>query len=442
MNRNTKPHVVIVGGGFGGLQVARHLKKVNCQVTLIDRNNHHLFQPLLYQVATGGLSEANIAVPLRSVLRKHKNCETLMAEVVDFDIANKKVLLLDGEVAYDYLVVAAGAVTSYFGNDHFAQYAPGLKSLDDAREVRTRIFAAFEAAEREKNLELRKPWMNFVVVGGGPTGVELAGAISEIARKTLIKDFRHINPADAQIILVEGSDRVLGPFDPKLSTFAKESLESMGVQVMTSARVTNVEQDKVTVDQDGKEVSIPTWTVIWGAGVQGNKLGAKLAAATGVEAVRGGRVPITTQLCIEGHSDVFALGDIASGKDKNDVPIPGLAAAAMQQGSWLAKHLTNLIEGKASDEQFAYNNKGTMATIGKNSAIVQVGEKQMSGFFAWMTWMGLHLLLLVQFRSRTLVFLQWVWSYLTFSRSSRLILGVKKVAIPGREISRDEPDAS
>ncbi len=442
MSSSSVPHIVIIGGGFGGLQVARKLKHVNCRITLIDRSNHHLFQPLLYQVATGGLSDANIAVPLRSILRAHANCETVMAEVVDFDIENKKVLLMDGEADYDYLIVAAGAVSSYFGNDHFAKYAPGLKSLDDAREVRMKTFAAFEAAERELDTELREPWMNFVVVGGGPTGVELAGAISEIARMTLTKDFRRINPADARVYLVEAGPRILGPFSESTSQKAQASLESMGIEVMTGTMVTNVEQNKVHLKQGDKEMVLPTWTVLWGAGVQANGLGAKLSAAAGVEPARGGRIPVTTQLNVEGHKEIFAIGDITSCKDKNDVLVPGLAAAAMQQGAWLAKHLEKLIAGKPANDEFVYKNKGSMATIGMNSAVAEFGTKQYSGFFAWVLWMGVHLLLLVQFGNRILVLTQWAWNYFTFSRSSRLILGIDKVAIPGHEVQRGDDDGS
>lgn len=436
MNRSSLPHVVIIGGGFGGLQTARRLKRAQCQVTLVDRRNHHIFQPLLYQVATGGLSAANIAQPLRRILSKQSNCETLMAEAVDFDIENKKVLLADGELDYDYLVVAAGAVSSYFGNDHFEEHAPGLKSIEDAEIIRTKTYVAFEAAERETDDKAREQWLNFVIVGGGPTGVELAGAISEIANQTLKHDFRRINPSDAKVILVEAGPRILGPFSESISQKAQNALEKMGVDVRTSTMVVDVAEDHVQLKQGDEVITVPTRTIVWGAGVQANKLGCKLAKACGVEPARGGRIPVTSRLNVQGHEQIFAIGDITSCMNQDGKPLPGLAATAMQQGDYLAKQIDAHLRGNPSTQDFQYVDKGSMATIGLKSAVAQFGKKEYDGFFAWLMWMTVHLFLLVQFQTRVLVFLQWTWNYFTMHRTSRLILGIKRVALPGHKAHR------
>ncbi len=418
------PRIVVVGGGFAGLEVARRLRKSPVDVTLVDRHNYHLFQPLLYQVATGGLSPANIATPLRSIVRKQPNCEVLLAEVVDFDVNHQRVVLADGELKYDKLVLAAGATHSYFGNDHWEQFAPGLKTVSDAAEIRRRIYVAFEAAERETDAERRRALMTFVVVGGGPTGVELAGALSEVARHTLKNDFRHINPGEARILIVEAAPHILSHYPDDLCQKAAKKVRDLGIEVHTATMVTEITADLVRLQpKDGEEQVIMTETVLWGAGVAANPLGKKLADSLGLEADRAGRLPVNENCQIAGHDDIFVIGDIAKFIAADGNPLPGLASVAVQQGAYVAKAITSQIKTGMIAKPFVYSDKGTMATIGRASAVAEIGKFKFCGWFAWILWLFIHLMLIVQFQNRVLILLQWAWNYMTFNRSNRIILG-------------------
>ncbi|QDV85865.1 NAD(P)/FAD-dependent oxidoreductase [Planctomycetes bacterium TBK1r] len=440
------PHVVIIGGGFGGLETAQRLRKANVRVTIVDRHNYHLFQPLLYQVATGGLSPANIATPLRAIVRKQANCEVLMAEVEDIDVTNQKLVLADGELEFDILVVASGATHSYFGRDDWEPVAPGLKTLADATRIRKRIYLAFEAAERETDEELRKALLTFVVVGGGPTGVELAGALSEIAAHTLKHDFRHINPEDSRILVIEAAPHILAHYPEELCKRAAEKVRSLGIEVHTHTKVTEITPDQVRLATADEETVVLTKTVLWGAGVQASPLGKKLAAACGLETDRAGHLPVTDRLNIAGHENIFAIGDIATCLGQDGKPLPGLAAVAVQQGAYVAKRIAayGAAVGKNSDggkglpamassatgKPFIYNDKGTMATIGRAAAVAEIGKHQFCGFFAWILWLFVHLMLIVKFQNRVLILLQWAWSYATFNRSNRIISGEQPVVLP------------
>ncbi len=417
------PHVVIVGGGFGGLELAKRLKRAPVRVTLVDRNNYHLFQPLLYQVATGGLSPANIAMPLRSILRRHTNCNVVLAEVTDVDVARKHLVLADGELGYDYLVVAAGGTHSYFGNDQWEAHAPGLKSIHDATRIRSRIYAAFEAAERETDPETRRQLMTFVVIGAGPTGVELAGALSEIAKHTLKYDFRHINPADAKIMIVEAGEHVLSSYPVALCEKAEQTIRALGIEVHTKSKVTDITNDHVCISTAQGEKIVPTRTVLWAAGVKANPLGVKIAAACGVVPDRAGRVPVGPRLTVGAFDNIFVIGDLAFCLDVNGKPLPGVAPVAMQQGKFVAKLICGLCNGKPTTEPFVYRDPGTMATIGRAAAVAQVGKLKMVGLLAWVLWLVIHLMQIVQFQNRLLILSQWGWNYLTFNRSARLITG-------------------
>ena len=425
-------HVVIVGGGFGGLETAKRLYRSDVRITLVDRHNYHLFQPLLYQVATGGLSPANIATPLRSILRKQTNCRVVMAEVTDFDIDHHRITLADGELEYDILVVAAGATHSYFGKDEWAPLAPGLKTIDDATSIRKRIYLAFEAAEREPLAKVREELMTFVVVGGGPTGVELAGAISEIAVHTLRNDFRHIDPEDARILLVEAAPHVLAHYPDELCQRAEEKIRSLGIEVHTHTKVVDIAEDHVTLETAEGELTVATRTVLWGAGVQANPLGKKLAASCGVETDRAGRIAVNDRLRIEGHDDVYVIGDLATCLDEEGKPLPGLGAVAIQQGVHVAKTIDAQINGTTPSEPFQYKNRGTMATIGRAAAVAQIKGRQYCGYFAWLLWLFVHLLLIVQFQNRLLILLQWAWNYVTFNRSARIITGEQPILVKSR----------
>ena len=414
--------VIIIGGGFGGLHAAKKLKRAPVRVTLLDRRNFHLFQPLLYQVATGALSPANIAAPLRAVLKNQKNAQVLLAEVRDIDVANRIVVLADGSASYDTLIVAAGARHHYFGHPEWEQFAPGLKTIEDATAIRRRILLAFEKAEREVDMERRRAHLTFVVVGGGPTGVELAGAIGELAHYTLRGNFQHINPADAQILLIEGTDRILPPYVPKLSAKAAESLLRMGVTVKTGTVVTAIEENAVTVRCNEQIERIPTDTILWAAGVDASPLSRVLATATGAALDRAGRITVQPDLTLPGHAEVFVIGDMANFSHQDGKPLPGVAPVAMQQGKYVAK----LIEGRLRDETlppFRYKNLGNMATIGRAAAVVDFGWIRFSGFFAWMAWLFVHLMNLIAFGNRVLVLMQWAGNYITRNRSARLITG-------------------
>ncbi|QDT04609.1 NADH dehydrogenase-like protein [Rubripirellula lacrimiformis] len=417
-----RPHVVIVGGGFGGLETAKRLRQCDVDITMIDRHNFHLFQPLLYQVATGGLSPANIATPLRSILRRQANCQVILAEVTDIDVANSELKLVDGVQPFDVLVVAAGATHSYFGNDQWAQFAPGLKTIADATNIRRRIYLAFEAAERQPDAAIRQKLLTFVVVGAGPTGVELAGALAEIAEHTLKNDFRKINPSETRIVIVEAAPHVLAHYPPELCLRAAEKIRSLGIEVRTHTKVVDVTADHVRLECDGKQEVIETETVLWGAGVAANPLGRKLATACKVEPDRGGRVPVDCKLNVEGFANIFAIGDVASCKDQDGKPLPGLAPVAIQQGAFVAQQIADRVRGNVNDKPFVYHDRGTMATIGRAIAVAQIGSRQFCGFVAWLLWLFVHLMLIVQFQNRVLILMQWAWNYVTFNRSARLIV--------------------
>ncbi len=415
-------HVVIVGGGFGGLHAALSLGDAPVKVTLIDKRNFHLFQPLLYQVATGGLSPAEISSPLRSILNKQQNTTVLMGEVQDVDPQQQKIFLNKGEINYDTLIVATGVSHHYFGNEQWAPTAPGLKTVEDALEMRRRIFMAFEAAEKEHDAEKRRAWLTFVIVGGGPTGVELAGAISELAYSTLKKDFRNIDTAEAKIILVEGMDRVLPPYSPDLSAKAEESLVNLGVEVRTKALVTNIADKLVTIRQGDDTTIVEARTVLWAAGVKASAMGGILAEHTGAELDRVGRVMVEQDLSIKGYPQIFVLGDLANFTKPDGKPLAGVAPVATQEGKYVADLIVKRLEGKTSPA-FEYNDAGSLSVIGRHSAVADFGKIKMSGFFAWLIWVFVHIYYLIEFDNKLVVFIQWTWSYFTRKRGARLITG-------------------
>lgn len=412
------PHIVIIGGGFGGLAAARRLAKHDVRITLIDRQNHHLFQPLLYQVATAGLSPADIASPIRALLAKHTNVEVRMGEVVGVDLSRKVVRQKDGpEIPYDALVVAAGVRHSYFGKDEWERNAPGLKTLDDALEIRRRVLSAFEEAETEPDPDAHAALLTFVVVGAGPTGVELAGAIAELARFTVAKEFRTYDPRQAHVVLVEAGPRVLAAFDEKLSLKATDSLRHMGVDVRLSTRVTEVRPEGVMLG----DTFLPARTVLWAAGVQAPPL----ARALGVEVDRLGRVKVQPDLTVPGHPDVYVVGDLASFEVEGGETLPGLAPVANQQGAHAAANIVATLRGKPR-RPFRYLDKGIMATVGRAVGIAQAGRLKLSGFVGWLAWLFIHVMFLVGFRNRLIVLIQWMWSYVTWGRGARLITGVTR----------------
>jgi len=404
------PQVVIIGGGFGGLYAARTLDGAPLRVTLVDRRNYHLFQPLLYQVASAALNPSDIASPIRSILNRQRNTEVILGEATSIDVANKRVILADGELPYDYLVIATGATHSYFNHPEWERDAPGLKTIEDALEIRRRVLLAFEHAERESDPALQRAWLTFVVVGAGPTGVELAGALSEIARQAMIRDFRHIDPKSARVILVEGRDRVLPPYPPSLSAKAQRQVEHLGVEVITRGTVTSLSDAEVCIG----ETSIAAKTVLWAAGVQASPL----AKSLNVPLDRAGRVLVEPDLSIPGHPEVFVIGDLAAVKQANGELVPGVAPAAIQEGVYIGKRLA----GK-KHEPFRYRDKGSLATIGRAAAVADFGFFKLSGFLAWIAWLTIHIFFLIGFRNRFLVITQWAWAYLTFQRGARLITG-------------------
>jgi NADH dehydrogenase len=425
--------VVIVGGGFGGLSSVQHLKSDLVQVTLVDRRNYHLFQPLLYQVATGSLSPGDIAAPLRSVLSKQKNTRVWLGTVVDVDPQAKHVVLEDGAILpYDSLIVASGSQTSYFGHDEWQVWAAGLKTVEEATAIRHKILYAFEAAERvaagagaqHSDPELRRAWLTFVVVGAGPTGVEMAGAIGEIARQTLKNDFRSIHPQEARIILLDASLRALMSFPQDLAEKATHLVGRLGVEVKCGARVQHVDANGLTFESEGQIESIAAKTVIWAGGVVASPLGKILATRTRAEIDRGGRVKVRPDLTIPGYPDIYVIGDLASAMDADGKPLPGLAQVAMQGGIYAAKSILRRAAGQPELTPFRYFDKGTLAVIGRAAAVADVFGRQISGLPAWLVWALIHLMYLVNFRSRLLVFVQWAIQDLTFSRGARLITGV------------------
>ena len=418
------PRVVIVGAGFGGLTAAQTLAKAPVQVTVIDRKNHHTFQPLLYQVATAGLSPGEIAAPIRSILGPDKNIEVLLAEVTGFDLERQIVITPELQVPYDYLIVAAGARHSYFGHDEWEALAPGLKTIEDALEIRRRVLLAFELAERQTAAGETTAPLNFVVVGGGPTGVELAGTLAEISRHALAHEFRAIDPARTHILLIEGGPRVLPSYPEDLSRSAQEQLNHLGVEVRTSTTVTKVEAGAVDIG----ETRLPATVVLWAAGVAASPLGKKL----GVSVDRAGRVPVERDLSLAAHREVFVIGDLAEVKDEHGKMVPGVAPVAMQEGKFVAKVIRQEVElsipptsngSTAGRPAFHYWDKGSLATIGRAAAVAQFGKIHISGFIAWLSWLFIHILFLIGFRNRLLVFIQWAWSYVTYERGARLITG-------------------
>jgi NADH:ubiquinone reductase (H+-translocating) len=417
----TNPHrVVVVGGGFGGLNVVRKLRRAPVQVTLIDRRNFHLFQPLLYQVATGGLSPANIAAPLRAVFKWQANAEVVLGEVTQIDAAEKKVILRDEEIGYDTLIIATGVSHQYFGHNEWEPFAPGLKTVEDATAIRARILTAFEEAERETDPARTRAFLNLVIVGGGPTGVELAGMLCELANETLRGNFRHINPADAEILLVEAADRVLPSYPEELSAKAAHSLERLGTLVRVNTRVTNIQNGWVTVESGGQTEAIATHTVLWAAGVQASPLGKALADATGVALDRVGRVIVEPDCSVPRHPEIFVIGDLANLRGTDGKPLPGVAQPAIQEGRYVAHLIAARLKGQ-SLPPFEYHDLGSLATIGRHAAVADLGRLKLSGWLAWWIWLLVHLLNIVQYQNRVLVLIQWGWNYFTRNRAARLI---------------------
>lgn len=422
------PRVVIVGAGFGGLEAAKALAGSPLDVTVIDRRNYHLFQPLLYQVATGSLAPGDIAQPLRSILRRQRNTTVVLGEAIEIDPERREVKLADGgRIAYDTLVVATGAHHTYFDHPEWAAIAPGLKTVEDATEIRRRILIAFEAAEREADPELRRAWMTFVIVGGGPTGVELAGALGEIAHDTLKRDFRSIRPGEARIILIEALDRVLPPYPPGRSASAQRQLEQLGVDVRTRTRVVAIDEGSVRVTgPDGAESVIPTRTTLWAAGVLASRFARGVATATGAATDRSGRVLVEPDLTIPGHPEIFVVGDAAVQPWKSDRPTPGVAQGAMQGGSYAAKVIRRRVLGRPY-EPFRYSDHGDAAVIGRLSGVTNISWLgpfgQQGGFPAWALWLGIHIFYLIGFSNRLVVLIRWAWTFLTHGRGMRLITG-------------------
>ena len=414
---DTRPRIVIVGAGFGGLVAARALKNVAAKVTVIDRRNYHLFQPLLYQVATAGLSPADIAAPIRSILRDQANAEVLMARVTGVDRTRREVMIDDNgrRIPYDYLIIAAGARHAYFGHDEWEEVAPGLKKIDDATAIRHRILVAFEKAETSHDPEERRRLLTFVIVGGGPTGVEMAGAIAELAKKTLVKDFRTIDPASARVILVEGGPRVLASFPEGLSAKARRSLEKLGAEVLTNTPVELCDAEGVI--SAGKRIAART--ILWAAGVQAAPAAKWLQA----EKDRANRVKVEPDLSISGDPNVFVVGDNATVMQANGQPVPGVAPAAKQMGAYVARVIAGRIAGKPVSEPFRYRNYGNFATIGRHAAVADFGWLRLSGYLAWLLWGAAHIYFLIGFRNRLAVMLDWLWAYVTYQRGVRLITG-------------------
>ena len=409
------PHVVVVGAGFGGLTAARTLAGAAVRVTVLDRRNHHLFQPLLYQVATAALSPGDIAYPIRSILKRQKNATVLLAEAVSVDSAAREVVLSDGRIGYDFLVLASGAWHAYFGHDEWEELAPGLKTLEDALEIRRRILLAFEKAERENDPARREALLTFVIVGGGPTGAELAGAIAEISRRVLASDFRAIDPREARVELLEAGPRILPGFSPELSAKAADALGRLGVEVRTGTAVTAI--DPGAVETGGRRLE--AGTILWAAGVAASPL----ARSLGVPLDRAGRVLVVSDLTVPGHPEIFVIGDLASLPDRTGKPLPGVAPVAIQQGRHAAGNIERVLRGEAA-APFRYRDKGNLAVLGRAAAVADLPHLRMSGFPAWLVWCFVHILYLIGFRNRFVVLFEWAWAYLTWQRGARLITGI------------------
>ncbi len=416
--------ILILGGGFGGLVAAQTLKRTNASVTLIDKRNFHLFQPLLYQVATGSLSPGQIASPLRAVLSRQKNTEVLLGEAVDLDPNARKVILRDGcTFPYHSLIIATGSQTSYYGNDAWRAFAPSLKTVEEATAIRHKLLYAFERAERSGSEAEARAWLTFVIVGAGATGLELAGALAEIARETLRHDFRHINPSEARIILLDGAPRVLTAYPEDLSVKAEKLVSHLGVEVLKNAMVNSIDADSVHYSHDGADIKLPARTVLWAGGVTANDFGRKVAERTHAETDRSGRIKMLPDLTIPNYPNIFVVGDLALSLDEHGKPLPGVAQVAIQGGRYAAKTIKARLEGKQTVPPFHYFNKGDMAVIGRAAAVANVFGLHISGFLAWFIWLFIHLMYIVQFQSRVQVFIEWGFEYLTFSRGARLITG-------------------
>ena len=414
--------VVIVGGGFGGLYTAKALKQSSVQVTLIDKRNFHLFQPLLYQVATGGLSPSDIASPLRLILRQHKNVQVLLNSVVDLKPKDKQIILDDDKsISYDILILATGSTHHYFGNDQWENHAPGLSTVEDALEIRNRVFGAFEAAEKENDPIKRQAWLTFVIVGGGPTGVELAGAVAEIANSSMKGNFNNFTPKDAKIILIEGLERVLPPYPTELSSKAEQELCNLGVTIHTQSMVTSISENNIVLRKGEKYEQITSHTILWAAGVKASSVGKKLAEKTGAQIDRAGRVIVEPDLSIIGFPDIFVIGDLSSFSHQNNKPLPGIAPVAMQQAKYVAKLIQKQLKGE-SLPSFVYKDYGSMAIIGKNKAVADFKFIKLSGFLAWFIWIWVHIYYLIEFDNKLVVLIQWIWNYFTQGRGSSVII--------------------
>ena len=424
MTHVKRPQVVIIGGGFGGLSAAQALKSAPVDVTLIDRRNFHLFQPLLYQVATGSLSPGEIAAPLRGVLSKQKNARVLLGEVVDISPSINSIQLADGATLnYDFLIVAAGAQSSYYGHEEWREWAPSLKSIEEATEIRHKILYAFEVAERVSDPAARASWLTFAIVGAGATGVELAGAIGEIARQTLKNDFRSIHPEEARIILLDGGPRVLAPFPEELSRKANKALERLGVQVRTGVVVRGIDREGVTIAEGARELRLEAKTVIWAGGVAAPPIGSTLARSAGAETDKNGRIKVGSGLTLSGFRNIFVIGDLATCLDASGRPLPGVAQVAMQGGAYAAKAITKRVKTGQELPPFKYFDKGSLAVVGRAAAVANVFGVKLSGLPAWLVWAFIHIMYIVEFRNKVLVLIQWAFQGLTFNRGARLITG-------------------
>jgi len=422
-----QPHVVVVGGGFGGLNVVKALQTAPVQITLVDRHNYHLFRPLLYQVAMAGLSPGDIASPLRVIFKRQTHIRTFLAEVVDLDVEQRQLIFADGEkLAYDKLVVATGAVYDYFGHDDWENYAPSLETIESALTIRQRLLAAYEAAELEPDAVQQRAWMTFAIVGGGPTGVELAGAIGELANRTLRENFRNINPADTKILLIETLDQLLTGFPPDLARKAKHALEKLGVTVRTGTKVIEIAADHITVQAGNQTEQIPCRTIMWAAGVKASALGQVLHDRTGVAVDRKGRIKVQPDLTLPNRPDIFVIGDLAYFEEAGN-PLPGLAPVAIQQGEHAARQILRQLNGQPT-QPFRYWNKGIMATIGRASAVADIQHIHLSGYLAWLAWLFIHIIQLIGFRNRLAVLSDWIWNYFTYNRAVRLIVGQANAA--------------
>ncbi|MDJ0590408.1 MAG: NAD(P)/FAD-dependent oxidoreductase [Pleurocapsa sp. MO_226.B13] len=413
-------HIVIVGGGFGGLYAAQTLAKGAVKVTLIDKRNFHVFQPLLYQVATGGLSPTNISSPLRGILKRSKNIEVLMGEVRNIDSKQQTVKLRSREISYDSLIVATGASHQYFGHEEWADKAPGLKTVEDALEMRRRIFIAFESAEKETDPEKRQAWLTFAIIGGGPAGVELAGALGELAHGTLKDDFRNFNTKEAKIILVQSPERILPSYSPSLSIEAKASLEQLGVTVMTGARVVDMDNQTISVRRGGEIESIRARTVLWTAGMKASAMAQNLAESTGAALDKMGRVIVDSDFNVPGTKNIFVIGDLANYSHQEGKPLPGVAPVAMQSGKYVARLIKSRLQGETISP-FRYLDWGSLAVIGKHAAVVEFGFLKLSGFLAWAFWMFIHVFYLLEFDNKLIVMIQWAWNYFTSNKGARMI---------------------